>query len=99
MNMQNLMAQAQRMQRDIEKKQKEINDTIFESTSQAVTLTLKGDKTLESIKIDKSIIEDADDLEALEDMIKIAHNDALEKINKETEAKLGSYSKSLNGLF
>lgn len=99
MNMQNLMAQAQKMQRDIEKKQKEINETKFESTTQAVTITLMGDKTLDSIVIDKSIIEDSDDLDALEDMIKIAHNDALSKIQKETEAKLGSYSKSLNGLF
>lgn len=99
MNMQNLMAQAQKMQKDLEKKQKEINETLFESTSQAVTITLLGNKTIESIKIDKSIIEDADDIDALEDMIKIAHNDAIEKINKATESKMGSYSKSLNGLF
>ena len=39
-----------------------------------------------------------DDQEILEDMIKIAVNDAISKIEKDTENKLGAYSKQLGGL-
>lgn len=46
MNMQNLMAQAQRMQRDIQKKQEEINNTEFEGKSEGFTVVLNGKKTL-----------------------------------------------------
>lgn len=99
MNMQNLMAQAQRMQRDIQKKQEEINKTEFEGTSQAVKITINGKKEIVKINIDKSIITDADDIDALEDMIKIAFNEAVTKVEKETESKLGAYAKGLNGLF
>ena len=60
---------------------------------------MNGKKELVDIKIDKNIITDADDLEALEDMIKIAVNETIEKINKDTERKMGVYSKGLNGLF
>lgn len=99
MNMQNLMAQAQRMQKDIQKKQEEINKTEYESTSGAVNLKINGKKELVSINIDKTIIKDSDDIEALEDMLKIAFNEAINKVNKDTENKMGVYAKGLNGLF
>ena len=35
----------------------------------------------------------------LEDMIKIAVNEAIGKVEKEVESKLGSYGKQLGGLF
>jgi len=98
MNMQNLMAQAQRMQKDIQKKQEEINNTEYTASSQAVSVKINGKKELLEIKIDKSIITDTDDLEALEDMIKIAINDAIKSVNQDIEKKLGVYAKGLNGL-
>jgi DNA-binding YbaB/EbfC family protein len=98
MNMQNLMAQAQRMQRDIQKKQEEINNTEYEGTAQAVKVKINGKKELLDIKIDKSIISDSDDIDALEDMIKIALNMAFEKVNMDVDSKLGVYAKGLNGL-
>ncbi len=99
MNMQNLMAQAQRMQRDIQKKQEEINKTEYEASSGAVNIKINGKKEIISIKIDKSIINDADDIEALEDMLKIAFNEVINKVNKDTESKMEVYAKGLNGLF
>lgn len=98
MNMQNLMAQAQRMQRDLQKKQEEIYDMEFTSTSGAVTAKLNGKKEIIKIEIDKSILHDEEDLEALEDMIKIAINDAIKQIEKTVEQKLGGLAKGLNGL-
>lgn len=98
MNMQNLMAQAQKMQRDIQKKQEEINKTEFEGVSGSVKLKINGKKELLEINIDKSILTDDEDLEALEEMIKIAYTDAFNKVEKEIDSKLGSYAKGLNGL-
>ena len=98
MNMQNLMAQAQRMQRDIQKKQEEINKTEYEASSGAVNLKINGKKEIVEINIDKSIINDADDIEALEDMIVVAVNDANKKIDAETEKKMGRFG-NIPGLF
>ena len=98
MNMQNLMAQAQKLQKEVQQKQKEIEETDFEGTSEWVSLVMSGKREIKSLDIKKGIISDDDDLEALEDMIKIAVNDALKKIDKETEKKLGAYGSGLGGL-
>ena len=98
MNMQNLMAQAQKMQKDMQKKQEEINNQIFVGVSQAVKITVNGKKEVQNVEINKNIIKDSEDIEALQDMIQIAMNDAIKQINDETTKKMGAYSKMLNGL-
>lgn len=98
MNMQSLMAQAQKMQRDIQKKQEEINNTEFEGKSEGFKVLLNGKKEILNLEIDRNVIKDAEDFDALEDMIKIAFTDAYNKIDKETESKLGAFAKGLNGL-
>ena len=99
MNINNLMAQAQKMQKDIEKKQQEINSTEFIGESEWVEVILLGNKSIKSVKIKNKMTMDAEDLECLEDMIKIAISDAQTKIDKEIEKKMGSYSKLAGGLF
>lgn len=97
MNVQNLMAQAQRMQKEITKKQNEIYQTNFEGKSEWVTVTMNGKK--EILKIDITYTGDLnEDKEMLADMITIAMNDAIKKIEREIEKKLGAYSKQLGGL-
>lgn len=96
--MQKLMQEAAKMQRDITKKQEEINATNYEAQSGLVSIVLNGKKEIVSIKFDKSQINDPDDIDALEDMIKLAFNDAVSKIDKDIESKLGVYAKGLNGL-
>lgn len=98
MNMQNLMAQAQKMQRDITKKKEEIDNSTFEGDSEWVKVEINGKKELQKIKITfEGPIED-DDKEALEDMIKIAVNKAIAAVDKETKEKMGSLG-GLGGLF
>ena len=41
----------------------------------------------------------ADDKEILEDMVIVAVNDAIEKMEKEKEEKFGKYGQMVNGLF
>ena len=97
MNMQQIMQQAQRMQRDITKKKEEIDGMEFLGKSERVEIVFNGKREIKSFKILKDII-DEDDKEMLEDMIMLAIKDAFSKIDKETESKLGSYA-SMNGLF
>ena len=97
MNMQQIMQQAQRMQRDITKKKEEIDKMEFLGKSEWVEIVFNGKREIKSFKILKDEI-DADDKEMLEDMIMIAIKDAFTKIDKETENKLGSYA-SMSGLF
>ena len=98
MNMNNLMAQAQRMQKDIERKQQEIYGTEYTGSSELVDVILTGDKKLKSVKFKKMENFDADDLDILEDMVKIAFNDAVTKIERDIESTLGMYGKQLGGL-
>lgn len=97
MNMQQIMQQAQRMQRDITKKKEEIDGMEFLGKSEWIEIVFNGKREIKSFKILKDEI-DADDKEMLEDMIMIAIKDAFSKIDKETESKLGSYA-SMSGLF
>ena len=98
MNMQNLMAQAQKMQRDIQKKKEEIDNTLFEGKSEFVEVVFNGKKEMTSIKIKPQSYQE-DDIEILEDMIQLAIKDALSKVDKEIENKLGSLGSGLGGLF
>ena len=99
MNINSLMQQAQKMQRDITKKQEEINSMEFVGSSEWVEIVLSGDKKVKSINIKNKVNMDEEDLECLEDMFKIAFNDALNKIDSEVEKKMGAYSKMAGGLF
>ena len=98
MNMQQIMQQAQRMQKDIQKKQEEINNTEYTGTSELVDVVVMGNKTVKKVSIKNKNIE-SDDIEILEDMIVIAVNDAISKINKDVDSKIGMYGKQLGGLF
>ena len=92
MNINALMQQAQKMQRVLNKAQKELDAKLFEfdSAGGAIHLSIYGNKKIEKIDIDKDAI-DPEDKEMLEDIIKIAINDALDVIeeeNKKLQAKL-----------
>lgn len=98
MNMQSIMAQAQKMQRDITKKKGELDNTEFTGKSEWVSVKFNGAKKLIDIKIIKEGNLDEDDKEALEDMLKIAINDAMSQIDKATEKIMGNISQ-FGGLF
>ena len=98
MNMQALMQQAQKMQKDMTKKQEEINSTVYEGKSELVDVEVYGTKKIKKINIKNKDNFDAEDVEILEDMIKIAMNDAFSKVDKDVENKMGAYGKQLGGL-
>lgn len=97
MNMQNLMAQAQRVQRDLERANKEIEESVFEGMSGAVKVTINGASVVLKVEIlDDSVLSDK---EMLSDMVMVAINDAFSKLSKMKEEKLGKYTGGLGGLF
>ncbi|MGJ1012029.1 YbaB/EbfC family nucleoid-associated protein [Enterococcus casseliflavus] len=95
-NMQGMMKQ---MQKEMMKEQEALNSKQFigESTNGYVKATFTGDKTLQDITINEAIV-DADDVEMLQDMIILAVNDGLKKIEKESEQTMGKYTRNIPGL-
>ena len=97
MNMQALMQQAKKMERDITKKKEELNAKSFTGKSELVEVVFKGDRTMVSASIKGDI--DNDDKEIIEDMMVIAINDAMKQIDAENEKMMGAYGNGLGGLF
>ena len=97
MNMQAMIKQAQALQKDMLKVKEEIDATEFTGESSFVKVTLKGSKEVVEVKIDAESL-DSDDIEALQDMILVAINDANRKITEVTEKKMGKFG-SIPGLF
>ena len=86
MNINALMQQAQKMQKEMQKKQRELEEKLFEveSAGGAIKISIYGNRTIDKIDIDKDAI-DPEDKEMLEDMLKIAINDAIALIDKEQD--------------
>ena len=98
MNMQNIMAQAQKMQRDLQKKKDELNQQLFPGKSDWVEVVFNGKKELISVKILYSGEITEEDKEMLEDMFSLAVKDSMNKIDAAFTEKMGSYANMLDGL-
>ena len=101
-NMNNLMKQAQKLQRDMEQAQKELESKEFEASvgGGAVVVKVSGKKELTSIKIKEEVV-DPDDVEMLEDLVLSAVNEALKKAEEASSNQMGKLTGGLNipGLF
>ena len=98
MNMQAMLKQAQALQKDMLKVKDEIDSTEFVGESSLVKVTLKGTREAVKVEIDLDDDFEKEDLEALEDMIVLAINDANKKIDAMTEMKMGKFG-NIPGLF
>ena len=97
-NMNNLMKQAQRMQRQMEESQKELETKEFTAKAGggAVEVTLTGAKEVTKVIIDKDAV-DPDETEMLQDMIMVAVNDALHQAEEANAAIMGKMTGGLGG--
>lgn len=98
MNIQAMMKQAQKLQKDMLNAKKEIDETEFECTKSFITVKAMGNKKIKSIKIDMESIS-KDEVEMVEDLMLVAVNELMDKIDKETEKKMGKYTQGMPGLF
>lgn len=89
MNMQALLKQAQKMQKEITKVEDELNNKSYESSmgGGVVKVEVKGNMLVERIVIDESLLE-KDNKEDLEEMIAAALNDAFANAKKDKEENM-----------
>jgi nucleoid-associated protein EbfC len=101
-NMNNLMKQAQKLQKDMEQAQKDLETKEFEASvgGGAVVVKANGKKEIIAIKIKPEVV-DADDVEMLEDLVLSAVNEALKKADEESANSMGKLTGGMNipGLF
>ena len=83
--MQQMMAQAQKMQRELKKAMAALAEKEFVvSKGGAVTVTVMGNKEVKAIEIDKDAF-DEENREMVQDMIALAINEAIAQIDEEAE--------------
>lgn len=97
-NMNNLMKQAQRMQRQMEESAKELESAEFKAAAGggAVEVTVTGKKEITKVKLDPDAV-DPDDVEMLEDLIMAAVNEALRKVDDASSANMAKLTGGLGG--
>lgn len=98
MNIQAMMKQAQKLQKDMMNEKEKIDKTEYTGSSSFVTVIMMGDKTIKEIKIDNDNL-DKDEIEMLQDMLVVAINQAMKQIDEDTNKKLGKYTQGMPGLF
>ncbi|MBQ2116472.1 MAG: YbaB/EbfC family nucleoid-associated protein [Lachnospiraceae bacterium] len=95
-NMNNLMKQAQKMQRQMEEGQKELETKEFSAKSGggAVEVVVSGKKEVVKVTISEEAV-DPDDIETLQDMIVAATNEALRQAEEANSALMGKMAGGL----
>lgn len=102
-NMNNMMKQAQKMQKEMMRIQEEIEQRTVEASSGggAVTVVVSGKKDIKSIVIKPEVV-DPDDVEMLQDLIMAAVNEAIRQADEMVAEEMGKLTGGLNlpgGLF
>ncbi len=98
-NMNNLMKQAQKMQKQMEEAQAELQNSEYTATAGggAVEVTISGTKEITKIKLDPEAV-DPDDVEMLEDMIMAAVNEAIRHVEEASAQKMSAITGGIGGL-
>ena len=102
-NMNNLMKQAQKMQKQMEETQAALEEKEYEATAGGGVITVKinGKKEITEVKIDPEAV-DPDDVETLEDLVVAAVNSAIQmqaEDEKSSMSKITGGMGSMGGLF
>ena len=98
-NMNNLMKQAQKMQKQMEESQKALQEKEYTASAGggAVEITVSGKKEIVKVKLAEEAV-DPDDVEMLEDMIMAAANEALRQVDEAAGAGMSKLAGGLGGL-
>ncbi|MDD3184951.1 MAG: YbaB/EbfC family nucleoid-associated protein [Anaerostipes sp.] len=97
-NMNQLMKQAQKMQKQMEDTTKELEETTYEATAGGgvVKVVVSGKKEVVAVSLEEEVV-DPDDIEMLEDLIVAATNEALRKMEDDSQAKMGKITGGMGG--
>ena len=100
--MNDMLRQAQMMQKKMADMQGQLKTKTVEASSGGgmVTVVVTGDQELNSLKIDKAVLE-ANDIEMLEDLVLTAINDGIRRSKEMVEQEMSSLTGGLKipGLF
>ncbi len=96
-NMQQMMAQVQKMQRDMEAAQEELKSEVVETSAGGgmVSVKMSGDLQVREVRIDPAAV-DPEDLEMLSDMVLAAVNEALRMAQDLAAQKMGGATAGLD---
>lgn len=92
----NLMQQAQRMQRELQKAQERLaeEEVVAEAGGGLVQVTMNGKHEVRRIAIDDSLL--GDDKDMLEDLVAAAVNAAVQKVASRQQEQLSGLTAGLN---
>lgn len=103
MNIQKLAKQAQEAQKEVEKVSAELDEKEYTATAggEAVKVTIIGKPEVKKIEVNSELVDVAEDMELLCDMIVAATNEAIKKATNEKDNALNSITGGMNlpGLF
>ncbi len=99
-NMNNLMKQAQKMQKQMEETTKELEEKEYTASAGggAVEVTISGKKEVVKVKLSPEVV-DPEDIEMLEDLIVAATNEAWRQMEETTNASMSKITGGLGGGF
>ena len=97
MDMKQMMRQAQKMQKELNKAQEEIATMSFEATAGGgmVTAVASGDMAITSLTIDPDAV-DPEDVEMLQDMVVAAVNEALHGVSELSNQRMSAVTGGMN---
>lgn len=97
MDMKQMMRQAQKMQKELNKAQEEIATMSFEATAGGgmVTAVASGDMAITSLTIDPDAV-DPEDVEMLQDMVVAAVNEALCGVSELSNQRMSAVTGGMN---
>ena len=95
-NLNNLMKEAQKMQKKMQDAQQQLTDTLVtgESGGGLVKVEMNGRHDVKKVTIKPTLMEE--DVDMLEDLVAAAVNDAVRKIEKVSKDKIGQLTAGLN---
>lgn len=96
MNMQKMMKDLQKMQGRMAQVQEALQSTVYEAEAGGglVKISLNGKFEVQAVRLKKEAV-DPDDIEALEDLLLAAFNEARAKAEADSQARLGGLTKGL----
>ena len=98
-NMNNLMKQAQKMQRQMEENQKALEEKEFTAAAGGgvVEVTISAKKEVTKVSLKEEVV-DPDDIEMLEDLIVAATNEAFRQAEEDSSQMMSQLTGGLGGL-
>lgn len=97
-NMNNLMKQAKKMQKQMEEETKNLEEKEYTAAAGggAVEVTVSGKKEVTKVKLSEEVV-DPDDIEMLQDLIIAATNEALREMEEDSAAAMSKLTGGLGG--